>query len=107
VEERPEDPLATPARTSDAATPRRSSGDDTARPRTRTRLLNVLVALGVGALAGLIAHRLSGDEPLATEAQSAGHLFAELLIVVFAALIAYWLLEDLLTARATRKPPSP
>jgi hypothetical protein len=69
-------------------------------------LLNGLVALGVGALAGLIAHRLSGDEPLATEAEYAGHLFAELLIVVFAALIAYWLLDDLLAARASHKRQS-
>jgi hypothetical protein len=62
-------------------------------------LLDAAVALGVGLLAGLIAHKLSGDEPLATEAESAGHLFAEFLIVVLAALIAYWLLADFRAAR--------
>jgi len=61
-----------------------------------------VVALSVGLLAGLLAHRLAGEEPLATEAEYIGHLFAELLIVFLAALIAYWLLEDLRAARRGR-----
>lgn len=61
------------------------------------------MALGVGALVGLIAHRLAGEEPLLTDAEYAGHLFAEILIVALATLIAYWLLDDIRAARQRRR----
>ena len=61
------------------------------------------MALGVGLLVGVIAHRLAGEEPLATDPEYVGHLFAEALIVLFAALIAWWLIDDLRTARARRR----
>jgi Na+/H+-dicarboxylate symporter len=64
--------------------------------------VNALLALWIGAVVGLVAHKLAGDEPLTSEPEYVGHLFAELLIVVLAALIAYWLLEDIQAAR--RKP---
>ena len=76
-----------------------SRSDDTRGRRLLPRLVDALVALGIGALAGLIAHRLAGDEPLAADAEYVGHLFAEVLIVLLAALIAYWLLDDIRTAR--------
>ena len=60
------------------------------------------MALGTGVLAGLIAHRLAGDEPLATDAEYAGHLFAEVMIVFLAAVIMYWLLDDIRAARGRR-----
>jgi hypothetical protein len=68
----------------------------------RTRAQDALVALAVGLLTGLIAHRLAGDEPLSTDAEYVGHVFAEGLIVFLAAVIAYWLLDDIRTARRKR-----
>jgi hypothetical protein len=64
-----------------------------------------VVALGVGLLTGLIAHRLAGDEPLATDPEYVGHVFAEGMIVLLAAVIAYWLLEDIRAARRGRAGP--
>jgi Na+/H+-dicarboxylate symporter len=61
--------------------------------------VDALVALGAGLLVGLVAHRLAGEEPLATDPEYVGHVFAELLIVLFAALIVYWLLDDMRAAR--------
>ena len=81
-------------------------GHHTRHPRWRTRLLDALVALGVGALTGLIAHRFAGEEPLTTDAEYVGHLFAELTIVVLAAVIAYWLLDDIRAARRRRPEQS-
>ena len=81
-------------------------GHHTRRARWLTRLLDALVALGVGALTGLIAHRLAGEEPLTTDAEYVGHLFAELTIVVLAAVIAYWLLDDIRAARRRRTEQS-
>jgi hypothetical protein len=60
------------------------------------------VALGVGLLTGLIAHRLAGDQPLATDAEYVGHVFSEAMIVLLAAVIMYWLLDDIRTARQHR-----
>ncbi|HZR98157.1 MAG TPA: hypothetical protein VFE37_05590 [Chloroflexota bacterium] len=57
------------------------------------------MALGVGLLTGLIAHRMAGEEPLATDPAYVGHVFAEATIVVLAAIIAYWLLDDIRAAR--------
>ena len=57
------------------------------------------MALGVGLLTGLIAHRLAGDEPLATDPEYVGHVFAEAMIVLLAAVIMYWLLDDIRAAR--------
>jgi hypothetical protein len=83
--------------------------DDTAAPAGRARpptprrlvdrLVDALLALGIGALTGLVAHKLAGEEPLASDPEYVGHLFAELLIVGLAALIAYWLIDDLRGAR--------
>ena len=67
--------------------------------RWRYRAIDALVALGVGLLVGLLAHKLAGDEPLASDPEYVGHLFAEGLIVVLAALIAYWLIDDIRAAR--------
>ncbi len=53
----------------------------------------------MGLLTGLIAHRLAGDEPLATDAEYVGHVFAEAMIVLLAAVIMYWLLDDIRSAR--------
>jgi hypothetical protein len=61
-----------------------------------------LVALGVGLLTGLIAHRLAGAEPLATDGEYVGHVFAEAMIVLLAAVIMYWLLDDIRAARQRR-----
>jgi hypothetical protein len=74
-------------------------GDDRPPRRWRTRAQDALVALGVGLVTGLIAHRLAGDEPLATDPEYVGHVFAEATIVLLAAIIAYWLLDDIRTAR--------
>jgi hypothetical protein len=60
---------------------------------------DAVVALGVGLLTGLIAHRLAGDEPLVTDPEYVGHLFAEGMIVLLATVIAYWLLDDIRAAR--------
>lgn len=62
------------------------------------------MALGVGLLVGLLAHRLAGEEPLATQPEYVAHLVTEALIVLFAALIAWWLLDDVRQAR--RRPPA-
>jgi hypothetical protein len=64
-----------------------------------TRLVDAAIALGLGALTGLIAHRLAGEEPLATDEEYLGHLFTEITIVILAAVIAYWLIEDIRAAR--------
>jgi Na+/H+-dicarboxylate symporter len=61
--------------------------------------VDALLALGIGAITGLIAHKLAGDEPITSDPEYVGHLFAELLIVALAALIAYWLIEDIRNAR--------
>jgi hypothetical protein len=83
--------------------------NDTAAPTARARppaprrlihrLIDALVALGIGAVIGLLAHKLAGEEPLASDPEYVGHLFAELLIVGLAALIAYWLIDDVRGAR--------
>ncbi len=65
----------------------------------RTRLADAGVALSVGLFAGLLAHRLAGEEPLLAEEEYFGHLFAEVLIVLLASVIVYWLLEDWRTGR--------
>ncbi|MBX5490422.1 MAG: hypothetical protein IRZ14_04630 [Chloroflexi bacterium] len=52
---------------------------------------------------GLLAHRLAGEEPLATEPEYVAHLVSEALIVLFAALIAWWLIDDVRTARRRRQ----
>lgn len=64
------------------------------------------MALGGGLLVGLLAHRLAGEEPLATAPEYAAHLVTEALIVLFAALIAWWLIDDVRQARQ-RRPPGP
>jgi hypothetical protein len=71
--------------------------------RWRDRAVDALLALGVGLLTGLLAHKFAGDEPLASDPEYAGHLFAELLIVALAALITYWLLDDI---RSSRRRPA-
>jgi hypothetical protein len=81
-------------------------GHHTRRPRWLTRLLDALLALGIGSLTGLIAHRFAGEEPLSTDAEYVGHLFAELTIVVLAAVIAYWLLDDIRAARSRPRAQS-
>jgi hypothetical protein len=81
--------------------------DDTPRRGWRTIAQDAIVALGVGLLTGLIAHRLAGEEPLATDPEYVGHVFAEGMIVLLAALIAYWLLDDVRTARrGGGRPPA-
>jgi len=62
-----------------------------------------VLALGLGLLVGLLAHRLAGEEPLATEPEYAAHVVTEALIVLFAALILWWLLDDLRQARRRRR----
>jgi hypothetical protein len=62
-----------------------------------------VVAFGIGLVTGLLAHRLAGEEPLATDPEYVGHVFAEAMIVFLAAVIAYWLLDDIRAAR--RKGP--
>jgi hypothetical protein len=69
------------------------------RRRLVDRLVDALLALAIGALTGLLAHKLAGEEPLASDPEYVGHLFAELLIVALAALIAYWLIDDVRGAR--------
>jgi hypothetical protein len=71
-----------------------------ARPRRLVdRLVDALLALGIGGMTGLLAHKLAGEEPLASDPEYVGHLFAELLIFGLAALIAYWLIDDIRGAR--------
>ncbi len=67
--------------------------------RWLTRLVDALVVIGVGLLTGYVAHRLAGEEPLLTDDEYFGHVFAEATIVLLAALIAYWLLNDVRAAR--------
>jgi len=54
---------------------------------------------------GLLAHKLAGEEPLASDPEYAGHVFAEAVIVLLAALIAYWLIDDIRGARDQPKGP--
>jgi Na+/H+-dicarboxylate symporter len=74
------------------------------RQRLATTLVDAVIALAAGIVVGLAAHRLAGDEPLATDPEYAGHLFTEAVIVVLAALIAYWLISDIRAARRRNTP---
>jgi hypothetical protein len=75
-------------------------GETRRRPRRwLDRAVDALVALGVGLMVGLMAHKLAGDEPLASDPEYVGHVFTEGLIVLLAALIAYWLIDDIRGAR--------
>jgi len=58
-----------------------------------------VVALGVGLVTGLLAHRLAGADPLPSDPEYVGHVFTEATIVFLAAVIAYWLLDDIRGAR--------
>ena len=87
-----------------AAPKRHDSGRDHSQPpgiwrRLAATLVDAAIALGAGIVVGLVAHRFAGEEPLATDPEYAGHLFSELVIVVLAALIAYWLITDIRAAR--------
>jgi hypothetical protein len=82
-----------------AAPERHDSGHHSVWRRLATTLVDAAVALGAGIVVGLAAHRFAGEEPLATDPEYAGHLFSELVIVVLAALIAYWLITDIRAAR--------